>query len=271
MSQPCRRSSRERRGSHSYPSFRGRRVAARPGILELGCAGARQARDSGSALRAVRNDSKLPLAARGRFRATDSDTAPSRWLAFYAHSSARFRRPANTPWRGRSAASPLVTKLWVRRRAMPASRAKPNAWRSTIADHAAVIDFCKKPADRTLSWSVRKTPLATGIVDDLTRAGIKAFGPEPTGGAARRVQGIYKRRFVLNSAFRPAPMAVFFQCCRCAGLCAPRAKARRSWSRADGLAAGKGRGGRHDHDGSGKRPIAMMFDGAFRRGRRRRW
>src|SRR6266699_5096617 len=44
------------------------------------------------------------------------------------------------------------------------------------ADHAAVVDFCKK---RQVDFVVvgPEGPLVTGIVDDLEAAGIKAFGP----------------------------------------------------------------------------------------------
>src|SRR5581483_6950241 len=44
------------------------------------------------------------------------------------------------------------------------------------ANHAAVIEFCKRNAVELVVVGP-ETPLAAGIVDDLAAAGIKAFGP----------------------------------------------------------------------------------------------
>ena len=54
-----------------------------------------------------------------------------------------------------------------------------------IADHAAVIAFCR---DHGIDFVVvgPEAPLCAGIVDDLEAAGIKAFGPS---GAAARLEG----------------------------------------------------------------------------------
>src|SRR5207253_6549676 len=73
------------------------------------------------------------------------------------------------------AASPLVTKLWCAPgNAGIAKDAECVAL--DISDHPAVIDFCKKNAVDLVVVGP-ETPLAAGIVDDLARAGIKAFGP----------------------------------------------------------------------------------------------
>ena len=73
------------------------------------------------------------------------------------------------------AASPLVTKLWCAPgNAGIAQQAECVAL--DIADHAAVIDFCKINAVDFVVVGP-ETPLAAGIVDDLAVAGIKAFGP----------------------------------------------------------------------------------------------
>src|SRR5262245_47170968 len=53
------------------------------------------------------------------------------------------------------------------------------------ANHAAVITFCKARAVDLVVVGP-ETPLAAGIVDDLERAGIKAFGPTK---AAARLEG----------------------------------------------------------------------------------
>jgi phosphoribosylamine--glycine ligase len=82
------------------------------------------------------------------------------------------------------AASPLVAKLWCAPgNAGIAQEAECVAL--DIADHAAVIDFCRANAvDFVLVGP--ETPLVAGIVDDLAAAGIKAFGP---GRAAAQLEG----------------------------------------------------------------------------------
>src|SRR5436305_493027 len=73
------------------------------------------------------------------------------------------------------AASPLLTKLWCAPgNAGIAQEAECVAL--DIADHSAVIDFCKSNAVDLVVVGP-ETPLAAGIVDDLAEAGIKAFGP----------------------------------------------------------------------------------------------
>src|SRR5919201_1809882 len=105
-----------------------------------------------------------------------------------------------------------------------------------LADHAAVVMFCKANA---IDFVVvgPEAPLCAGIVDDLEAAGIKAFGPSK---AAARLEG--SKGFTKNL-------------CRAAGIptadyerfdAAEPAKAyvRESGGpivvKADGLAAGKG-------------------------------
>jgi phosphoribosylamine--glycine ligase len=82
------------------------------------------------------------------------------------------------------AASPLVTRLWCAPgNAGIAREAKCVAL--DIADHAAVIDFCRANAVDFVVVGP-ETPLVAGIVDDLAAAGIKAFGP---GRAAAQLEG----------------------------------------------------------------------------------
>src|ERR1700716_3277188 len=73
------------------------------------------------------------------------------------------------------AASPLVTKLWCAPGNAGIAR-EAECVALDIADHAAVIDFCKRNAVELVVVGP-ETPLAAGIVDDLAAAGIKAFGP----------------------------------------------------------------------------------------------
>jgi phosphoribosylamine---glycine ligase len=82
------------------------------------------------------------------------------------------------------ASSPLVTKLWCAPgNAGIAQEAECVAL--DIADHHAVIDFCKQN-DVELVVVGPETPLAAGIVDDLAAAGVKAFGPSR---AASQLEG----------------------------------------------------------------------------------
>jgi phosphoribosylamine--glycine ligase len=73
------------------------------------------------------------------------------------------------------AASPLVTKLWCAPGNAGITR-EAECVALDVANHAAVIDFCKKN-DVELVVVGPETPLVAGIVDDLAKAGIKAFGP----------------------------------------------------------------------------------------------
>jgi phosphoribosylamine--glycine ligase len=82
------------------------------------------------------------------------------------------------------AASPLVTKLWCAPGNAGIAR-EAICVALDIADHAAVIDFCR--ANRIDFVVVGpETPLVAGVVDDLAAAGIKAFGP---GSAAAQLEG----------------------------------------------------------------------------------
>ena len=88
------------------------------------------------------------------------------------------------------AASPLAEKLWCAPgNAGIAQEAECVAL--DIADHAAVIAFCRSNG---IDFVVvgPEGPLCAGIVDDLEAAGIKAFGPSKAGGAARRVEGLHQ-------------------------------------------------------------------------------
>src|SRR5260221_11426148 len=73
------------------------------------------------------------------------------------------------------AASPLLTKLWCAPGNAGIAR-EAECVALDIADHAAVLDFCQRNAVDLVVVGP-ETPLAAGIVDDLTGAGIKAFGP----------------------------------------------------------------------------------------------
>src|ERR1700758_5672252 len=82
------------------------------------------------------------------------------------------------------AASPLLTKLWCAPGNAGIAR-EAECVPLDIADHKAVIAFCKANAVELVVVGP-ETPLAAGIVDDLGRAGIKAFGPSKQ---AARLEG----------------------------------------------------------------------------------
>ncbi len=82
------------------------------------------------------------------------------------------------------AASPLVTKLWCAPGNAGIAR-EAECVALDIADHAAVIGFCRANAVDFVVVGP-ETLLAAGIVDDLATAGIKTFGP---GKAAAQLEG----------------------------------------------------------------------------------
>ena len=105
-----------------------------------------------------------------------------------------------------------------------------------VADHAGVIAFCR---DQAIDLVVvgPEAPLVTGLVDALTAAGIKAFGPTA---AAARLEGSkgFTKDLCAKYAIPTAAYARF-------GEAAPakayvRAQGAPIVIKADGLAAGKG-------------------------------
>jgi phosphoribosylamine--glycine ligase len=82
------------------------------------------------------------------------------------------------------ASSPLLTKLWCAPGNAGIAR-EAECVALDVADHAAVIDFCRtNKVDFVVVGP--EAPLAAGIVDDLAAVGIKAFGPSK---AAARLEG----------------------------------------------------------------------------------
>src|SRR6266704_4856525 len=78
------------------------------------------------------------------------------------------------------ASSPLVTKLWCAPGNAGIAR-EAECVALDIADHKAVIDFCKSNAVDFVVVGP-DAPIAAGIVDDLDAAGFKAFGPTKAAG-----------------------------------------------------------------------------------------
>ena len=110
----------------------------------------------------------------GAFCATEAASHPRIWLhvmnILLLGSGGREHALA---WK--IAASPLLTKLWCAPGNAGIAR-EAECVALDIANHAAVIEFCKRNAVDLVVVGP-ETPLAAGIVDDLAQAGIKAFGP----------------------------------------------------------------------------------------------
>jgi phosphoribosylamine---glycine ligase len=155
------------------------------------------------------------------------------------------------------AASPLVTKLWCAPGNAGIAR-EAECVALDIADHAAVIDFCKRSAVDLVVVGP-ETPLAAGIVDDLTAAGIKAFGPSKQAAQLEGSKGFTKD---LCSEF-DIPTGAYRRFGNASdALAYVLAQGAPIVVKADGLAAGKGvvvaKTLREAEDA-----IAMMFDGVF--------
>ena len=141
---------------------------------------------------------------------------------------------------------------------MPASRREAECVALDIANHPAVIDFCKSNAVDLVVVGP-ETPLAAGIVDDLARAGIKAFGP---GKQAAQLEGSKGFTKALCTEFNIPTGAYGRFTTADDALAYVRAQGAPIVVKADGLAAGKGVVVAKTLD-EAEAAIAMMFDGAF--------
>ena len=105
-----------------------------------------------------------------------------------------------------------------------------------IADHAAVIAFCRaQKVDLVVVGP--ETPLCAGMIDDLAAAGIKAFGPTR---AAARLEG--SKSFAKDLCKANAIPTAAYQRFSAADAAKRYVRAQRApiVVKADGLAAGKG-------------------------------
>lgn len=132
-------------------------------------------------------------------------------------------------------ASPLLTRLYVAP-GNPGIARHAECVRLDAADHQAVIGFC---SEKSIGLVVigPEAPLVAGLVDDLTRAGIKAFGPSRAAAQLEGSKGFTKdlcREFNIPTAaygrFKQRDAALAYL----AGQRLPIV------IKADGLAAGKG-------------------------------
>src|SRR6202045_3507957 len=155
------------------------------------------------------------------------------------------------------AASPLVTKLWCAPGNAGIAR-EAECVALDIADHTAVIEFCRvNPVDLVVVGP--EAPLAAGIVDDLARAGIKAFGPSQQGARLEGSKGFTK---ALCTEFG-IPTGAYGRFTTTAdALAYARKQGAPIVVKADGLAAGKGVVVAMTM-AEAEDAVPMMFDGAF--------
>lgn len=155
------------------------------------------------------------------------------------------------------AASPLTDKLWCAPGNAGIAR-EAECVALDIGDHAAVIAFCRaNKVDFVVVGP--EGPLAVGIVDDLARAGIKAFGPSQ---AAAQLEA--SKRFTKDLCKANGIPTAVYETFRNAE--AARAYVRAQGApiviKADGLATGKGVVVAMTLD-EALAAIDMMFGGAF--------
>ncbi|GJD43776.1 Phosphoribosylamine--glycine ligase [Methylobacterium cerastii] len=134
------------------------------------------------------------------------------------------------------AKSPLCTRLFTAPGNPGTARHGENRPELDVADHGAVRAFCE--AERVgLVVIGPEAPLVAGLVDDLTRAGIRAFGPTR---AAAQLEGSKGFTKALCSE-RGIPTAGYGRFAALdPALAHVRAKGAPIVVKADGLAAGKG-------------------------------
>ncbi|WP_407177027.1 phosphoribosylamine--glycine ligase [Bradyrhizobium sp. STM 3562] len=155
------------------------------------------------------------------------------------------------------AGSPLLTKLWCAPGNAGIAR-EAECVALDVANHAAVIDFCRTNAIDLVVVGP-ETPLAAGIVDDLEAAGIKAFGPSRQAAQLEASKGFTK---ALCSEFN-IPTGAYRRCTSAAeALDYVRAQGAPIVVKADGLAAGKGVVVAKTQQ-EAEAAIAMMFEGGF--------
>jgi phosphoribosylamine--glycine ligase len=155
------------------------------------------------------------------------------------------------------AASPLVTKLWCAPGNAGIAR-EAECVALDIADHAAVIGFCRTNAVDLVVVGP-ETPLAAGIVDDLSSAGIKAFGPTKQAAQLEGSKG-FTKALCTEFGVPTGDYARFNNAAE--ALAHVRAQGAPIVVKADGLAAGKGVVVAQTLS-EAEDAIAMMFDGAF--------
>ena len=127
-----------------------------------------------------------------------------------------------------------------------------------VTDHAAIVAFCK--AERIdLVVVGPEAPLVAGLVDDLTAAGIRAFGPTRAAAALEGSKG-FTKDLCAEAGIPTAAYARFSD--RAAALAYVARHALPLVVKADGLAAGKGVVIATTAE-EAERAVVEMFSGAF--------
>src|SRR3954471_22089662 len=133
------------------------------------------------------------------------------------------------------AASPLVTKLWCAPGNAGIAK-EAECVPLDIADHPAVIDFCRRNAVDFVVVGP-DAAIAAGVVDDLNAAGFKAFGPIKAAGRLESSKNFTKALCRANNI----PTAAYEHFADAEKAKAYiRAQGAPIVIKADGLAAGKG-------------------------------
>ncbi len=155
------------------------------------------------------------------------------------------------------AASPLVTKLWCAPGNAGIAR-EAECVALDITDHAAVVEFCRGNAVDFVVVGP-DAPIAAGIVDDLNRAGFKAFGPTRAAGQLESSKNFTKALCRANNI----PTAAYRHFTDAeAAKAYIRAQGAPIVVKADGLAAGKGVVVAMTLD-EALAAVDMMFGGSF--------
>jgi phosphoribosylamine--glycine ligase len=155
------------------------------------------------------------------------------------------------------AASPLATKLWCAPGNAGIAR-EAECVTLDIADHAAVIDFCRTNAVDFVVVGP-DAPIAAGIVDDLNAAGFKAFGPTKAAGQLESSKNFTKALCRANTI--PTAAYQHFTDAEAAKTYI-RTQGAPIVVKADGLAAGKGVVVAMTLD-EALAAVDMMFGGSF--------
>jgi phosphoribosylamine---glycine ligase len=155
------------------------------------------------------------------------------------------------------AASPLLTRLWCAP-GNPGIAQEAECVALDIADHGAVIEFCRGHAIDLVVVGP-ESPLAAGIVDDLATAGIKAFGPSRQAAQLEGSKG-FTKALCSECGIPTAAYGRFASAAE--ALAYVRARGAPIVVKADGLAAGKGVVVASTL-AEAEDAVTMMFDGAF--------
>ncbi|MDJ1157868.1 phosphoribosylamine--glycine ligase [Chelatococcus sp. SYSU_G07232] len=154
-------------------------------------------------------------------------------------------------------ASPLCDRLFIAPGNPGTAQCGENA-ALDVADHAAVIAFCRT---RGIDFVVvgPEAPLVAGIVDDLTAAGIKAFGPRRI---PAQLEGskAFTKELCREFGIPTAAFARFTD--EAAAAAYVRAQGAPIVVKADGLAAGKGVVVATSVE-EAEAAVAMMFSGGL--------